>query len=196
MKNSITDIDNLFEQGLSEVTRAPRKTLSEEQIKAAAAASKSGAGIWLLSHAREMLLCAVSFAVGIGATLLVTHLMGSRNIVPTETAAAITTDTVGTAMVAEDTVAFTGETSADAVETRRAASLQTNPNIASVEPRNGASLQNDSPTAASVKSTSNVSNPKSHVSTPVVVRKTVVQRDTVVINETVTLKDTVYLKDN
>ena len=172
-------LDRIFEQGLSDVTRAPQKTLSEEQLKAVAAASKSGAGIWLLSHAREILLCAVSFAVGIGATLLVTHLMGSRNIVPIETAAAIPTDTVGTAMVAEDTVAFTGETSEDAVETRRAASLQ-----------------NDRPTIASVKSTSNVSNPKSHVSTPVVVKKTVVQRDTVVINEMVTLKDTVYLKDN
>ena len=80
MKRIKTELDRIFKQGLSDVTRAPRKTLSEEQIKAVAAASKSGAGIWLLAHAREILLCAVSLAVGVGGTLLVMHLTGSRDI--------------------------------------------------------------------------------------------------------------------
>ena len=177
-KNSRTDIDRLFEKGVSEVSRAPRKTLSDEQIKAAAAASTSGAGVWLLAHAKEMLMCAVSLSVGIGGTLLVTHLTDNRNAAPTETAAAITTDTANAAMAAEDTVAFKGKIAVDDVETRHGTSLQTNQHSVPAKP------------------TANVSQPSSDVSTPVVVKKTVVQRDTVVINETVTLKDTVYLKEN
>ena len=164
-----SELDRIFEQGLSEVTRSPKVPLSDEQI-AAAAASTSGAGVWLLAHAQEILLCAVSLAVGVGGTLLVTHLIGNRNTVPTptETAAAIATDTANTAhtaMVMEDAVAFTGEMTVNAVETH-----------------GRASLQNDRHTPS--------------VTDPVVVKKTVVQRDTVVINETVTLKDTVYLMDN
>ena len=170
---------------MSDVSHKPQHPMSEAQI-AAAAESTSGVGIWLLTHAREILLCAVSLAIGIGGTLLVMHLMDSRNTVPTETAAAIATDTAsttGTTMVAEDTVAFTGETTVGAVETRHGTSLQTDPHT------------------VSSKTTSDVSSPKSHVShstspvsSPVVVKKTVVQRDTVVINETVTLKDTVYVQ--
>lgn len=180
-----SELDRIFEQGLSEVTRAPKAPLSDEQIAAAAKESKSGTGVWLRMHAKEILLCAVSLAVGIGGTLLVMHLLDSRNTVPAETAAAIATDTTntpGTAMVAEDTVTFTGETTVGAVETRHGTSPQTNPHAVSAKPK------------------SDVSSPKSHVShstspvsSPVVVKKTVVQRDTVVINETVTLKDTVYV---
>ena len=183
-----SELDHIFEQGLSDVTHSPKVPLSDERIAAAAAATKSGAGVWLLAHAREILLCAVSLAIGVGGTLLVMHLLGSRNTVPAETAAAIATDTTSTActsMVAEDTVSYLRETTVDAVETRHGTSLQTDPHT------------------VSAKTTSDVSSPKSHVShstspvsTPVVVKKTVVQRDTVVINETVTLKDTVYLKDN
>ena len=178
-----SELDRIFEQGLSEVTHSPKTSLSDEQIAAAAKASKMGVGIWLLAHAREILLCAVSLAIGVGGTLLVMHLMDSRNTVPTETAAAIATDTAsttGTTMVAEDTVAFTGKTTVDAVETQCIASLQTDPNTTPVETRRAASLQNDRHTPS--------------VTEPVVVKKTVVQRDTVVINETVTLKDTVYVQ--
>lgn len=173
-----SELDRIFDKGLSEVTRAPKVPLSDEQIAAAAKESKSGTGVWLRMHAKEILLCAVSLAVGIGGTLLVMHLLDSRNTVPAETAAAIATDTTntpGTAMVAEDTVTFTGETTVGAVETRHGTSPQTNPHAVSAKPK------------------SDVSSPKSPVSTPVVVKKTVVQRDTVVINETVTLKDTVYV---
>ena len=197
-----SELDRIFEQGLSEVTRSPKAPLSDERIAAAAAATTSGVGIWLLAHAREILLCAVSLAVGVGGTLLVMHLLDSRNTVPAETAAAIATDTAsttGTTMVAEDTATFSGEPTVDTVETQCIASLQTNPKTASVETRRAASLQTEQNTV-SAKPASKVSRPKSHVShstspvsTPVVVKKTVVQRDTVVINETVTLKDTVYV---
>lgn len=175
MSKNKSEIDRLFEQGVSEVTRQPQRPLSEAQLAAAAAASKSGAGILLLSHAKEILLCVVSLLVGIGGTLLVTHFTGSRNTVPTETAAAIPTDTANTARAVEDTVAYTGKTTVNTVETCH-----------------GASPQSDSH-AVPAKPASNVSSPKSHVSSPVIVKKTVVQRDTVVINETVTLKDTVYV---
>ena len=94
------ELDRIFEQGLSEVTRTPRVPLSDEQIAAAARKSRSGAGVWLLVHAREILLCAISVAVGIGGTLLGMHLIGNRETspTPTETAAAITNDTANTAM--------------------------------------------------------------------------------------------------
>ena len=174
-----SELDRIFDKGLSEVTRAPKVPLSDEQIAAAARESKSGTGVWLRMHAKEILLCAVSLAIGVGGTLLVMHLLGSRNTVPAETAAAIATDTAsttGTTMVAEDTVTLT----VDAVETQCIASLQTDPNIAPVETLRTTSLQNDRHTPS--------------VTEPIVVKKTVVQRDTVVINETVTLKDTVYVQ--
>ena len=153
MKDSRTDIDRLFEQGVSDVSHTPRKTMSVEKI-AASSASKSGVGILLLSHAKEILLCIFSFLVGVGETLFFVHRTGNRDTAPTETVATIPTDTANTARSVEDTIAYT---------------------------------------VVSAKPASDVSSPKSPVSTPVVVKKTVVQRDTVVINETVTLKDTVYV---
>ena len=126
-----SELDRIFEQGLSEVTRAPKAPLSDEQIAAAAKESRSGAGVWLLAHAREILLCAVSLAVGIGGTLLVTHLIGNREMSPTpiETAAATTTDS---AMVEENTATFSGEPTVDDVKTLRATSLQNNHHTPSI----------------------------------------------------------------
>ena len=179
----MNELDRLFNQGVSDVSRQPKKTLSEAEIAAAAAASKSGAGIWLLSHAKEFLLCAVSLAVGVGGTLLVTHAIDNRNTVPTpdETVVSATTDTIqttNTAMIAEDTVALSKESTATDVETLRATSLP-----------------NGHPASHVSHPTSHVSRPTSNVSNTgtVTVKKTVVQRDTVIINETVILKDTVYV---
>ena len=198
-----SELDRIFEQGLSKVTRAPRIPLSDEQIAAAAKESRSGAGVWLRMHAKEILLCAVSVAVGVAVTLLIMHLIGNRDTVPmpTETAATITNDTAYTAMVAEDTATFSGEPTVDTVETQCIASLQTDPNTASAKPNTKtattavethgrASLQTDKPANTSAK------HDTEPAVSPVVVKKTVVQRDTVVINETVTIKDTVYLMDN
>ena len=78
MKNNRPDIDNLFEQGVSDVSRAPRKTLSEEQIKTAAAVSKSGAGIWLLLHAKDILIGVVSFVMGCLVTFAVLHYIAPK----------------------------------------------------------------------------------------------------------------------
>lgn len=68
-----TELDRLFEQGVSNIERAPQKTLSDEQIKVAAAASKGGAGIWLLAHAKEILIVLILFLVGVVATIPLWH---------------------------------------------------------------------------------------------------------------------------
>ena len=68
-------IDKIFAKGVRNLSHAPNQPMSEEKIAAAAAAtSQSGAGIWLISHVTEILLCITSLAVGVGATLLTTHL--------------------------------------------------------------------------------------------------------------------------
>ena len=113
MKNSRTDIDNLFEQGVSDISRAPGKTLTEEQIKAAAAASKSGAGIWLLSHAKEMLIGVVSFAAGCLVMIAVLHYTASKP-----------SDLQVREDVNVDTIALPAESETVVVETFHETSLQ------------------------------------------------------------------------
>ena len=193
-----SELDRIFDKGLSEVTRAPKVPLSDEQIAAAAKESRSGAGVWLLMHAKVILLCAVSLAVGVGITLLVMHHIGNRETspAPTETAATTTTDTVyttNTAMVEENIATFAGEPTVDDVETLRATSLQTD------KPVTTSAKPNTKTTATAVETLRATSLQNDHhtpsVTEPVVIKKTVVQRDTVVINETVTIKDTVYLMD-
>ena len=193
-----SELDRIFDKGLSEVTRAPKVPLSDEQIAAAAKESRSGAGVWLLMHAKVILLCAVSLAVGVGITLLGMHLIGNRETspTPTETAATTTTDTVyttNTAMVEENITTFAGEPTVDDVETLRATSLQTD------KPVTTSAKPNTKTTATAVETLRATSLQNDHhtpsVTEPVVIKKTVVQRDTVVINETVTIKDTVYLMD-
>ena len=68
-------IDKLFARGVRNVSRMPHTPMQEEQIATAAATAKSGAGIWILSHLKEILLCTLSVAVGVGGTLLATHLL-------------------------------------------------------------------------------------------------------------------------
>jgi len=177
MKNSRTDIDNLFERGVSDVSHAPRKTLSDEQIKAAATVSKSGAGIWLLSHAKEMLIGTLSFAAGCLVMLAVLHYTAPKPSGPQ----------AGEDVVA-DTIALPAESETVVVETLRATSLQNEHSVPS----------SVNPTSNVTRHTSHLQTPKSQVQSPksqepVTVKKTVVQRDTVIINETVILKDTVYV---
>lgn len=190
MNKNSSELDRIVAQGISSAEHAPQHPMSEAQI-AAAAASTSGASVWLLAHAREILLCAVSLAIGVGGTLLVMHLLGSRNTVPTETAAAIATDTTcttGTTMVAEDTVASPMEISAPDAKTTERASRQTDRRVA---PSGNHTSNVSSPVSHASRRTSRIPRPTSPE--PVVVKKTVVQRDTVVLNETVILKDTVYV---
>ena len=194
MKNSRTDIDNLFEQGVSNVSRAPRKTLSDEQIKAAAAASKSGAGIWLLSHAKEMLIGVVSFVAGCLVMIAVLHYAAPK---PSDSQ-------VGTDMTDKTDVAVVDNELDNDLDNdldlnqhgqnEQTSQLQ-NPEYQVHSPKS----QVHSPKSQAQSPKSQVQSPKSQVQSPksqeepVVVKKTIVQRDTVVINETVIFKDTVYV---
>ena len=181
MKNSRTDIDRLFEKGISDVSREPRKSLSEEEIAAAAVASKSGAGIWLLSHAKEILLCALSFVTGCLVMLAVLYYTAPKPSNPQ-------TSTGSTEVCNNDSGDDYDETGNDLVN------------------ENDFDQYKDNVPATELQTpTTKVTNPTSDGQTanyklltpnhpePVTVKKTVVQRDTVVINETVILKDTVYV---
>lgn len=185
MKNNRADIDRLFEKGVSEVSRAPRKTLSDEQIKTAAVASKSGAGIWLLAHAREMLIGVVSFVTGCLVTFAVLRYTVPK---PSEPQAGENVNV--------DTIALPSESERVVVETFHETSLQNEDHSvpSSVNPTSNITRH----TSHHQTPESHVQSPKSHVPSlesqePVVVKKTVVQRDTVHVKKTVVMKDTVYM---
>ena len=182
MKNSRTDIDNLFERGVSDVSRAPRKTLTEEQIKAAAAASKSGAGVWLLSHAKEMLIGVVSFAAGCLVMIAVLHYAAPK---PSDSqAGADMTDKTDVAVVDND---LDNDLNLNQQGQNEQTSQFQNPESQVQSPKS----QVQSPKSQAQSPKSQVQSPESQE--PVVIKKTIVQRDTVVINETVVVKDTVYV---
>ena len=183
MNKSRTDLDRLFEKGISDVERTPRKTLSEAEIAAAAAASKSGAGVFLRSHTKEILLGAIFFAVGCLVMIALLHFSAPK---PSEPQTEMT-------IITEDTVALATETPVSVIETLHATSLRTdNPATPSENPRFGTSkYSSNSQTPNSQTPNSNLPTPISPE--PVVVKKTIVQRDTVVINETVIIKDTTYV---
>ena len=190
MKNSRTDIDNLFERGVSDVSHAPRKTLSDEQIKAAAAASKSGAGVWLLAHAREMLIGVVSFVTGCLVTFAVLHYTIPK---PSDSQAGTDmTDKTDVAVVDND---LDNDIDLNQHGQNEQTSQLQNPEYQVHSPKS----QVHSPKSQVHSPKSQVHSPKSQVQSPksqeepVVVKKTIVQRDTVVINETVIFKDTVYV---
>ncbi len=184
--DSVEDLDRLFERGVSEVSRMPQVPMTDAQIAAAAAASKSGAGIWLLSHAKEILIGAVSFAVGVGGTLLVTHALQDEapSKLPAEQTALVTADSLSEETLSADTAIFAAESSEQIV----------------VEPENQTSTASNSSKVSSqkeetVKTTTPKTATTSTTSEPVVIKKTVIQRDTVRINETVVVKDTVYIEN-
>ena len=207
-----SELDRIFEQGLSDLTRTPKTPLSDEQIATAAKASKIGVVLWLRMHVKEILLCAISLTVGVGGTLLVLHLAGNQKSVsePAEPVAAVVCDT---AMVADDTGVFSDGPATTVVETECIASLQTDqpvatsatpkakPAVTAVETRHGTSLQPQRPSVQAqaanpqtdapdvVRPTSDVSQPE-----PVVIKKTIVQRDTVRVRESVIVKDTVFVE--
>ena len=200
MNKSRTDLDRLFEKGISDVAREPRKSLSEEDIAAAAAASKSGAGVFLRSHTKEILLGAIFFAVGCLVMIALLRFYAPKSSEPQADATIIT----------EDTVALSTETPVTAVETFHETSPQNEDHsiLSSVNPLSrvtNPTCNITNPTSNVKSQTSHASNPASDVPTtnsqpltpnspePVVVKKTIVQRDTVVINETVIIKDTTYV---
>ena len=186
-----SELDRIFEQGLSDLTRSPKTPLSDEQIAAVAKESKSGAVLWLRMHVKELLAFVILLAVGIGGTLLVTHYIGNQRVEPepAEPVAAVVCDT---AMVADDTDVRPAEPTTSTVETRHGTSLQNdqpvatsaNPNaqsaVTAVETLRATSLQNDRHTPS--------------VTDPVIVKKTIVQHDTVRVKESVIVKDTVFVE--
>lgn len=182
--SSAKDLDRLFERGVSDVSRMPQAPMTDAQIASAAAASKTGAGIWLLSHAKELLIGVASFAVGVGGTLLATHTLGDRHTTSQPAQSTVIVVSADTTLLADDTVSAIDETSAlsnTPVETQRIASQPaTSLHNASPEIFHGKSLQVEAKTAQPA-------------ATPVIVTKTVIRRDTVHIHETITIKDTVYV---
>ncbi len=193
MNKSRTDLDHLFEKGISDVALEPRETLSDEDIAAAAAASKSGAGVFLRSHTKEILLGAIFFAVGCLVMMALLRFYAPKSSEPQADATIIT----------EDTVALSTETPVTAVETFHETSPRNEGHSipSSVKPLSNVTNQ----TSHVTSQTSHASNPASDAPTtnsqpltpnspePVVIKKTIVQRDTVVINETVIIKDTTYV---
>lgn len=186
MRNNHTNIDRMFERGVSDVSRMPQVPMTDAQVAAAAAASKSGAGLWLLSHAKGILIGATSFAVGVGGTLAVTHALQDKvpSPLPAQQTAVVTADSLSEETLPADTAIYTTESYKQAV----------------VEPENQTSTASNIPIASSpkqesVKMTTPEAMATSTTSEPVVIKKTVVQRDTVQINETVVVKDTVYIEN-
>ena len=185
--DSAEDLDRLFERGVSEVSRMPQAPMTDAQVAAAAAASKTGAGIWLLSHAKEILIGAVSFAVGVGGTLAVTHVLQDKasSQLPAEQTTLVTADSLSEEPFTDSTVLYTTEPSEQAV----------------IEPGSQTSTTSSSSKASSskqetVKTTTPKTTATSTTSEPVVIKKTVIKRDTIRMKESVVVKDTVYVIEN
>ena len=182
--NKSMDVDRLFEQGVSDVSRAPRQMLTDAEIASAAAASKTGAGIWLLAHAKELLIGAASFAVGVGTTLLATHALHDKapSELPTEQTALVTADSLSEEILTDDTADYTAESSEQAVDEPKSQTAS-----ASSDPKAS------SPQQETVKTTNAKAAATSTTSEPVVIKKTIIQRDTIRIQETVIVKDTIVI---
>jgi len=186
MRNNHTNIDRMFERGVSDVSRMPQAPMTDAQIASAAAASKTGAGIWLLSHAKEILIGAVSFAVGVGGTLLVTHALQDKapSQLPAEPTVLVTADSLSEEPFTDSTVLYTEESSEQAV-VEPGSQTSTASNSSKVSSQKEETVKTTTPKTAATSTTSE----------PVVIKKTVIQRDTVQINETVVVKDTVYIEN-
>ena len=193
--SSAKDLDRLFERGVSEVSRMPQAPMTDAQVAAAAAASKTGAGIWLLSHAKEILIGVVAFFIGVGATLTATRLAADKPAPPpdAEKVVATTQDTTtdNRLMIVETSVEETDSASI-AIETKRAPSPLASTSV--IKPASTVPIT----TSRSTQPMPNIQHSPSHTSNnePVVIKKIIVRRDTVHLRETVIVKDTVYETEN
>lgn len=185
--SSAKDLDRLFEQGVSEVSRQPQAPMTDAQVAAAAAASKTGAGIWLLSHAKEILIGTVSFAVGVGGTLAVTHALQDKasSQLHAEQTTLVTADSLAEEPFTDSTVLYATEPSEQAV-----IELGSQTSTASSNPKASYSKQ------GTVKTTTPKTAATSTTSEPVIIRKTIVRHDTIRMKESVVVKDTVYVIEN
>lgn len=174
-------IDKLFAKGVRNASHAPHTPLSEEKIAAAAAAtSQSGAGIRLISHGREILLCATSLAVGVGATLLTTHLIQPQEPATQPTVEAVAVDLNDSSDYDISHDFDIDNTANDKSNIANRKSPATNPQF---------------PTSNIQLPTSNPQIPKANGQhpEPAIIKKTIIQRDTIKINQTIIIKDTVYV---
>ncbi len=185
--SSAKDLDRLFERGVFDVSRQPQAPMTDAQVAAAAAASKTGAGIWLLSYAKEILIGTVSFAVGVGGTLLVTHALQDKaqSTLPAEQTTLVTADSLSEEPFTDSTVLYTTEPSEQAV----------------IEPGSQTSTASSNPKASyskqgTVKTTTPQTATTPTTSEPVIIRKTIVRHDTIRMKESVVVKDTVYVIEN
>ena len=171
-------IDKLFARGVRNVSHVPHTPIQEEQIAAAAATAKSGAGIWILSHLKEILLCTLSVGVGVGGTLLTTHLLqhGDSATQPNvETAAVHVSDSLDQEFDFTIDNTINDQQSTANPQLPKADNQAPTPNTKKPM-ADGQEIQADNP------------HPE-----PVIVKKTIVQHDTVKINHSIILKDTVYV---
>ena len=161
--------------------------LTDAEIASAASASKTGAGIWLLSHAKEILIGAASFAVGVGGTLVVTHALQDKapSQLPAEQTALVTADSLAEEPFTDSTVLYTTESSEHAVARQE--------NQTSTASSNSMA---SSPKEEPVKTATPEATATSTKSEPVIIRKTIIKHDTIRMKESVVVKDTVYVIEN
>lgn len=188
-------IDKLFAKGVRNASHAPHTPLSEEKIAAAAAATtQSGAGIWLISHGREILLCATSLAVGVGATLLTTHL-----IQPQEPATQPTVEAVAVDLCDSSDYDIIHDFDIDNTANDKSKIVNRKSQISSDQPpitlsqKTTANHQQPIPNTQIPKANGQKPNANSQHPEPAIIKKTIIQRDTVKINQTIIIKDTVYV---
>lgn len=198
-------IDKLFAKGVRNASHAPHTPLSEEKIASAAATSQSGAGIWLIFHGREILLCATSLAVGVGATLLTTHLIQPQEPATQPTVEAVAVDLCDSSDydISHDFDIDNTANDKSTIVNRKSQISSDQPPI-TLSPKTTANHQQPISNAPTPKAngqalapTPSVQSPSSKTqlptSEPAIIKKTIIQRDTVKINQTIIIKDTVYV---
>lgn len=187
MRNNHTNIDRLFERSVSDVSRMPQAPMTDAQVAAAASASKTGAGVWLLAHAKEILIGAVSFAVGVGGTLAVTHALQDKapSQFPAEQTALVTADSLAEEPFTDSTVLYTTESSEQAV-VRQENQTSTASNSSKISSQKEETVKPTTPKTSTTSTTSE----------PVIIKKTIIKRDTILMRESMVVKDTVYVIEN
>ncbi len=188
-------IDKLFAKGVRNASHAPHTPLSEEKIAAAAAAtSQSGAGIWLISHGREILLCATSLAVGVGATLLTTHLIQPKKPDSQPTVEAVAVDLCDSSDydISHDFDIDNTANDKSTIVNRKSQISSDQPPI-TLSKKTTANHQQPIPNTQIPKANGQKPNANSQHPEPAIIKKTIIQRDTVKINQTIIIKDTVYV---
>jgi len=185
--DSAEDLDRLFERGVSDVSRMPQVPMTDAQVAAAAAASKSSAGIWLLSHAKELLIGVASFAVGVGGTLAVTHALQDKasSQLPAEQTTLVTADSLSEEPFTDSTVLYTTESSEQAV-VRQENQTSTASNSSKISSQKEETVKPTTPKTSTTSTTSE----------PVIIKKTIIKRDTILMRESMVVKDTVYVIEN